>query len=294
MNPPVDTLEVARAIAAHGLPGSMTEPPDEPLADDQWDELLTLASAEGLTGLLQSAVADHALPIEPHQAELLHDVHREAVRRQSAAEEALRMLVLAFEEANVTYRVFGGSATANIDYRSHVLRPCASTSVLVLPEDRDRADMICSGTLPQAASTGQVVVASPARIGECTMAELFSQEPDEMYLNGCTAVALARSARFLLAGVDAATNGMQSLILLRDLAQMHLANDLDSSQTLALIALSRLEADMADAVTACWHVLALADVTAVSAWASHYRRTPRGDSRSALDRLGRRGRREVV
>jgi hypothetical protein len=268
----VQILAVANAVAAYGLPGTITELPRRPMDDDDWDVLLALVQHQSLTGFLESAVADGALQVDSDQAQQVERAHDNALDVRHLAEDRLCAAALALGNEGMEYRVIGAASASWLDYPSPGVRPFRESSLLVHPSERADAARVLQDAALIGGGVCSAVVAlyTPRFLDDAAATELIWLEPDHLSLDELTLPTPPRPVRFLLAGLEAVSGG-DSLASFRDLAQMHLANDLDSAATLALISAASIEAELAGAIKGCWKNLELADVTALSVWAQHHR-----------------------
>ena len=127
------------AVAGHRLAGAGRAFPDEPLGEPAWAAVLDAARTHRLTGLLDAAVADGALPATRTQARQARAAHRTALLRVLVLERELIAVVRLLDHAGVESRVLKGSAVAHLDYPDPALRSFNDLDVLVRARDVDRA-----------------------------------------------------------------------------------------------------------------------------------------------------------
>lgn len=70
-----DALQIGRAVAAHGLAGTLVKFPDEPLDDTVWTSLLRYCTHQRVPGYLLEAALDGALPTTPRQLDEAREAH---------------------------------------------------------------------------------------------------------------------------------------------------------------------------------------------------------------------------
>ncbi|MGH3952126.1 MAG: nucleotidyltransferase family protein, partial [Pseudonocardiaceae bacterium] len=133
------------AVAGHTLPSAVQPFPWEPLDDAAWGTILSAARTHRVTGELQAAVDDGALPATEVQARQARAAHRSAVLRVLSLERALIGLVDLLAASAIEVRVLKGAAVAHLDYARPGLRAFVDLDVLVRPADIDRAVRVLSG-----------------------------------------------------------------------------------------------------------------------------------------------------
>jgi len=127
------------AVAGHRLAGAGRAFPDEPLGEQSWAAVLAAARTHRLTGLLDAATGDGALPATQSQVRQARAAHRTALLRVLALERELVAVVGLLDGAGVESRVLKGSAVAHLDYPDPALRSFNDLDVLVRARDVDRA-----------------------------------------------------------------------------------------------------------------------------------------------------------
>ncbi|HET8643283.1 MAG TPA: nucleotidyltransferase family protein [Pseudonocardiaceae bacterium] len=132
------------AVAGYRLPGAGRRFPAEPLDELAWARVLAAAEDYRVTGLLQAAVCDGALPATAAQARQARAVHRGVLMRVMALERALIGVVELLAGAGIESRVLKGAAVAHLDYADPALRSYVDIDVLVRAEDVDRAVPVLS------------------------------------------------------------------------------------------------------------------------------------------------------
>lgn len=126
------------AVAGYRLPGAGRGLAADPLAEQEWDAVLAGARTHRLTGLLNAAVTDGALPATPSQAQQARDTHRSLTMRVMSLERELVAVVDLLAGEGIESRVLKGSAVAHLDYSDPALRSFIDLDVLVRARDIDR------------------------------------------------------------------------------------------------------------------------------------------------------------
>lgn len=292
--------EVAAAVAAHGLAGSLWDPPREPLADEEWRAVLNTVTYQRYPGLLLDAIESERFAATPHQRDEAQEAHETSMLVALRLEQRLVAVSTALVDAGIDHRVLKGSAYAALVYPDPALRSFGDVDLLI-PADRFadtvqlleqrgylrlwpeihagydrrfgkgatlRDDEGIELDLHRTFSLGPfglgidaaTVFANPVKF-ELAGTALQALEPDMMFLHACFHAALGDLPPRTLA--------------LRDVAQLLLLNDVDEVRVLDVAAEWGAECVVARAVRLSWEALRLADVTRVSSWAMHYEPTPR-------------------
>ena len=129
------------AVAAHGLAGSRTDLPHEPLSEVEWFDLVQGCVAADLVGLLAAAAADGHLPVTAGQAEELDVLAAEHAGLSALVERHAVTMAALLEIAGIDHRIVDGPARA-LAYPGgpgHSVRPVRRVLVLVPPARRDDA-----------------------------------------------------------------------------------------------------------------------------------------------------------
>ena len=127
------------AVAAKGLKGSALDFPMEPLALEEWDNLMWGVKLHHLPGLLAAAVHDGDLPTTPDQrAECLH-YHSVDMQHCLELEADLLRVGDLLDGSGIRYRVLKGPAFAHLDYPDPALRSFVDIDLLVPSQSFDVA-----------------------------------------------------------------------------------------------------------------------------------------------------------
>src|SRR4051794_22760191 len=102
-SPPSRHDSLVRAVAAHGLAGSLLDFPSKPLTDERFAVLVREMTAQRMTGLLWGAIADGALPATASQADEAEWLHVESLAGSLVLEQLLLHTVEQLDEAGVPY-----------------------------------------------------------------------------------------------------------------------------------------------------------------------------------------------
>jgi hypothetical protein len=296
-----------RAIASHGLAGSLLDMPQETLADDDFARVHAAVRSQKLTGLFWSAITHGDFPTTGSQRERAEKSHLERLVGVLLLEDLLLHVAQSMEDADIPVRVLKGAAMAHLDYPDPSQRPFGDIDVLVPGDHFDAAvDVLttsgCRRLFPEPRpgfdrQFGKgACLRTPAGL-EIDLHRTFSMGPfgawlalDEVWatsecfmLAGKRLHALSPEVRFLHAAYHASL-GDRTLRLapLRDVAQLALTRELDWRRVHALMEGSRGEAVVARSVCSAWGELHVADVLAISAWASAYQESPRQASELAV------------
>jgi hypothetical protein len=202
------------------------------------------------------------------------------------------------EEHGVDVRVLKGPAVAHLDYAAPEQRAFGDVDVLV------RSEQI-SAAIPILAQHGLARAFQPPTPGwdrefgkgallrtddgsELDLHRTLATAPlglrirlDDLWetsqpfvIGGVTVQALAREMRLLNAAYSAAVaDTVPAPATLRDIAQIALHPDLDTTAVKDMASRWGGRAVLASAVSSAWRQLRIADVTALSAWAETYRPT---------------------
>jgi hypothetical protein len=285
------------AIAAYGLAGTFHTLPDRPLDDVAWADLRTHAREQRLTGLLNAAIDDFALPVTDEQREEALDDQTAAMAGALVLEDLLLSVVDDLNAAGIPSRVLKGCAVSHLDYRSPDHRIFGDLDLLVPSSHFDsavellaRSGYVRPFTPPRPGWERRFGKGASFRAGDgreidlhrtfCTgpmsvrmrLADIWS-EPAEVYsLGGRALEALSRELRLMNAAYAAVLGDkVPPLPTLRDIAELALHPHLDTTQLLELARGWGGEAVLAAAMRSAWSELAIGDVTALSTWADHYR-----------------------
>ena len=295
---------MVRVIAAHGLPGSGTDPPDSPPDPSTWRELVKAVEQERLAGLLARAVADGALPTTDEQADEAARLEIRWACTTLLLERKLLELSERLEGAGIPHLALKGSAFAHSAYPDPALRTFGDVDVLVPGAAFDAAVTVVSSwggrrrfSEPRPGFTSRfgkgVAMVMPDGV-EIDLHRTLVAGPIGLRvdLDGlfATAVTLTIAGRvlhrlapeeaFLHACYHAALGGrVARLVPQRDMAQMLLTTDVDLDRVHHLAEAWRGRAVVAHAVAGAWQTLTLADHP-LARWAEQY--VPAPPERRAL------------
>lgn len=296
--PPEAYPEPLPAVAAYGLPGTALTLPDEPLPDEQWVELLTGAHRHRITGLLDAAVRDGALPATQEQAAAARAAHRRVQLRVLWLEGQLVRVVDRLSAASLDSRVLKGSAVAHLDYPEPSLRSFVDLDLLVRGRDVDRVVQVLGDaglqrTLAEPRpgfdrrfDKGMTLVpADGSAVYELDLHRTFVLGPwgvlmdcDDLWddgveftLGGHRLRALTPANRFMHACFHAALGDWPlRLGSLRDIAQMLRTQDSDPADIRRTAAAWGADAVVATAVSDARRLLELGPGGSLSSWAERY------------------------
>jgi hypothetical protein len=253
--------------------------------------------AARVTGLLDLAVRDGALPATSPQIEQAATAQREAMVTVLLLERLLLDTVALLRTACVTARVLKGSSAAHLDYPSPELRAFGDVDLLVRSERFDAAVAVLEGAghqrrFPQPRpgfdrrfGKGASFVTHDGH--ELDLHRSFAMGPYGITLKlgdlwareatyrvgGVPLAALGREERFLHACFHAALgDNPPRLVALRDIAQMLLDGRLDLRLVRLLAASWQADAVLARALGLTCTTFAIdVDASPLTAWAAGYR-----------------------
>jgi hypothetical protein len=290
-----DVLEIARAVAAQGLAGTLVEFPDQPLDDDSWCVLLGYCAGQRIPGHLLEAALDGALPTTPAQLAEVQEAHLSSMWTVLLIERTLLVVADQLASAGVEFRVLKGSACASLDYADPSLRSFGDVDLLVAPDSFDSAvkALVAAGYRRRFAeprpgfdrrfSKGASFVTDDEF--EIDLHRTFVMGPfglqidlDDLWrtstpfeIGGRKLQALGNEERFMHACFHAALGQSEPrLVPMRDVAEMLLFGSLDMAKVHDLMARWKAEPVVARAVRLTWKHLKLADYVALSVWAARY------------------------
>ena len=300
---PPQTATLVAAVATHGLLGSAHEFPTEPLSDVDFDTLFQQCLVQRLTGALVNSIASGKLPATEAQAEQASEAHFVALCHCLELESLLLQVVEVLDAGGIEHRVLKGSATAHLDYPNPAQRTFTDVDVLVRSEDFDRTTRL----LVQHGYQRPIAEIRPGfdrRFGKgCTLTsdngyeldlhrtfvtgpfgllvrlgDLWADATPWMLAGGRRLFALGREQRLLHACYHAALGDREPRIVpQRDIAGLVLSDDLDEVRVRELAYAWRAEYVVARAISLTWRTLALADETALTAWAKRYQPDARSE-----------------
>jgi hypothetical protein len=273
------------AVAAHGLAGSRTDLPHEPLSEVEWFDLVQGCIAADLVGLLAAAAAEGQLPVTAGQAEELDVLSAEHAGLWALVERHAVTMTSLLEIAGIDHRVVDGPARA-LAYPSggpHTVRPVRGIRVLVAPARLDDARALQGGQpafadRPLPRHERMTVVDALPGLDPAPHADLLALlgGPARLELDGRSVPALAREQQLVVACAEISLMPVPSLVALRDVAQLSLAPALDPGATRSLADRVGASDALASGMAQAWMWFDLADKTELSVWARR-RSAPRSD-----------------
>lgn len=303
MNHPWPPL--ARAVAAHGLPGHGVPFPAGAPDGTAWAELVVSVKRQRLAGLLALAVADGAVEVDAARAEQVAALHRTAMVKAVVLERALLTTTDVLGHAGVDLRVLKGTAVAHLDYPDPAQRCFGDVDLLVRAEQFDAAiEALRAGGYERLFPEPRPGFQRRFGKGNCMVTpehheidlhRTLAMGPfgltivlDDLWANGATfrlagqdVPALAGEERFLHACFHASLGDpIPRLSVLRDVAQMLLTRPLDLDRVRRRSAAWRADAVIARAVALAGDAFALQATEPLLAWARAYE--PDGRERQAM------------
>ena len=283
------------AVAGHNLPGAHRAFPVRPLDEGAWTALLDTAVHHRVTGLLNVAACDGALPTTDAQRREARTTHRGMQLQVLGLEHQLPAVVDVLGDDGVDTRILKGSAVARLDYADPAIRSFVDLDILVRGADVDRsvallADAGFRRTLAEPRPGFDrrfdkgVTLIAPAGF-ELDLHRTFvlgpwgaAMDADELWddgepvpVGGRTFRALSRSYRFLHACYHAALgNWPLRLASLRDVAEQ-LRSGLDEREVLEVATRWGARALVAAAVADSRRLLGTAADDGLTAWALRHR-----------------------
>lgn len=272
--PPVRSA--LRAVARHGLAEDRGGAPPVPLDDRDWRRLLTAVVEERLTGLLDRAVADGALPATAAQAEAAEERAAAFLRGTLRLERALTEVAACLRRAGVAFLVLKGPAVARLDETNPALRHYVDLDLLVpgddveaavaalaalgyrrdLPERRPGFDRHFAKEVSLASPEGpEVDVHRTLVLGAFGLRldlAAFWESTSSFSVGGTGLAALDAEARFVHACLNAVLGDERPrLVALRDVARISTAHRLRPARLRRLAPPGRGAAAVAAAVAEC-------------------------------------------
>jgi hypothetical protein len=292
------------AVAAHGLAGSRTDLPAAPLSEAEWLDLVQGCVAADLVGFLARAVASGHMPVTEGQADELSVVEAERAGLSLIVERRAVTMVGMLAAAGIEHRVINGPARRLV-YGSDAIRHVGEVHVLVAPGRIDAARALqgppptaagarpvqrherlvlrsgVAGLGPDAAEPGprRIDESGPTPAAEVDALRLLGP-PATLDLAGRPVSVLSLEQQLVVAAVETAAHPAPSLALVRDVAQLALCADLDSTAARRLADSTGVAGALAEGIAAAWDRFDLADKTELSVWALRRRGTRRGRSSS--------------
>lgn len=303
--------DIIRAVAAHGLPGSMLDFPSQALDPSAFADLLGNVKMQRISGLLWRSIVDEALPVTAEQADQAEWLHVRSLSASLALERLLIGTLESLRAEGVPVRVLKGTAVGHLDYPDPGLRTFGDIDLMV-PGNRFDVAAAClegqghrrSYPQPRPGFDRRFSKGASFRTAEGLEIDLhrtFAMGPFGVRLDlemlwetsatfeiaGHTVEALSAEERFFHACYHAVLGEVRpKLVPLRDAAQIALTRRLDLGRLHGLIRASHGEAVVARAVRYAWSEFEIADITAISAWAHAYRTDPREAADLAVYGLG--------
>jgi len=299
----IETRTLLAAVATYGLLGSMHVLPESPLTDAEFDGLLRGSVSQRLTGALVGSIASDRLPATEAQSHRASEEHFIALCHCLELESALLDVVGALDQEGIDCRVLKGSATAHLDYVDPAQRTFVDVDLLVRGEDFDRATMLMLSR-GYSRLVAEVRPGFDRRFGKgCTLSstagyeldlhrtfvtgpfgltvrldDLWTDATPWVLAGGRQLHALGREQRLLHACYHAVLGDRTPRIVpQRDIASLILSDDLDEVRVRELAHGWRAEYVVARAINMTWNTLALADDTALTAWARRYQPDARSE-----------------
>ena len=292
----VDDTALVRAVAAHGLAGSLAAAPSEPLDPVEWRKLVARAQKERIIPLLADAITSGSFPASDAQLVEALDLETTAMATVLTMEATLVQVAETLARAGIPFRVLKGPAVAHLDYPDPSLRDFGDIDLLIHPDDLEHAIgiLLKHGYVrrfpePRAGFdrrfTKSVSVVNPdgreldlhrtlaaGVFGLRVKTRMLWEAPyAEFAVGGMTLHALGASERFMHACYHAALgNAPSRLVPQRDIAQILLRGSVDPDRVKALAEQWAGEAVIAHAIRTTWHTLQLTDIVALSAWAAKH------------------------
>lgn len=289
----IQAVELVRAVAAAGLPGSGLHLPAEPLTEVDWHYLLHRCEYERLEGVLAAAVESGALPTVADQRAGARRLHRAALETCLLLEADLLAVADVLDAAAVEHRVLKGTAVGHLDYPDPSMRCFGDVDLLVRAEQYDQA----VATLADAGYVrrfrelrpgfdrrfGKGVSFTNPALRETDLHRTLVMGPYGLWLDteqmwasastfelgGRRFAALDAELRFVHACYHAALGTViPRVVPVRDVAQMasRTSDPVDLDRVRRIVASWRGEAVLARAVVLAWDAFALAE-TDLSRWA---------------------------
>lgn len=294
--------DVAAAVAAHGLAGTLWDLPGEPLADDDWHVVLNTAINQRYPGLLVAAIESERLAVTAHQREQAEECHATSMMVALRLEQRLVQVSAVLAGAGIDHRVLKGAAVAALVYPDPALRSFGDVDLLI-PAGRFAEAVQLLDAQGYRRLWPEIHRGYDARFGkgatlrdddgvELDLHRTFAlgpfghgvdaatvfANPSSFTLAGETLLALEADMMFLHACYHAALGDVPPrTVALRDVAQLLLGGGVDEARVLAVAQRWGAECVVARAVAMSWEALRLADITRVSAWAATYTPTPRDE-----------------
>jgi hypothetical protein len=297
--------DLVAAVAAHGLAGSRMTFSAKPLDAVRWQRFLARARTERLTGLLVDAMVAGGFAATEAQLDEATAAHAEAMALVLRLDRLMIESCALLRGAGFELRVLKGAAVALLDYPEPSLRCYGDVDLLVRSPDLGGAVDVLAELgfirevpelrrgFDQRFGKGTTLVGPagmeidlhrtfvPGRFGlDIPLDELFT-DPRVIRIATSSFEALSDVNRLLHACFHAAIGqAAPGLMAQRDVVQMSLAAEDWADAALDRARQWRCEAVVARAIRSSWDLYAVADTTALSAWAQRY--TPRPEEVRAM------------
>lgn len=303
--------DVAEALAAAGLPGSMHQLPHEPLDERSWTRFLKKVQRERLSGLLIQAIGEDLMAVDDEQVEQAVELHLGHVRHVLLLERRLLEAVDGMAAAGVEVRVLKGAALAHVLYKDPSMRLYGDVDLLVRTEQYDTAkdvlrDLGAQPPLPPLRADferrfgkGATFVCEddleidlhrllvPGFYGLQIDADTLFERPEPLTLANRTISTLTPELHLLHACYHAAIGHLARSVSLRDIAELATSPDIDTDRVVRLARSWDGEAVVARAVRLAWERLRIERRCEIADWAHDYEVAPDDRRRMAAYRGAR-------
>jgi hypothetical protein len=258
---------VVTAVASYGLAGSRLPWPAAPLGDEAWHAVLAACVSNHVVGLLGAATSRGVLALDRRHRGGFEAVMAEWRDRSARLELDALELSARFDRAGVGHLVVDGPATAHRAYRPAGQRLYASTEILVAnaAAARDELDDLASGRRLRCV-TDLMDGAAPVAVGLADLADRPDEAAASVAISGHRLPTLPIDAH-LVASCVALRHRRPSLPLLRDIAQLALADGATVDGVTAWASQWRVTDQVAEGIRQAWTTLDLADKIGLSTWA---------------------------
>jgi hypothetical protein len=286
-------LDLAGAIAAHGLPGAPPIPAP-PVGIDGWTELVRVLTVERLLPVASYAAAQGAFAVSEDQRAELVAGHERAMSLALVLERRLLDAVSHLEHAGIEVRSLKGPTVARLEYPDPSWRAFGDVDLLVPGARFDDAGRVLTehGASRRSAEVrpgfdarfGKAVTYIDADGLQVDLHRTFATGAfglrvdlgavlgarDVVTIGEATVATLTRTHRFLHACFHAALGDQEPrLVALRDVAQFVLTTDLDLDVARAEARAWGAESVVARALRLSWDRLGL-DPHPAAAWAGAF------------------------
>lgn len=284
-------------VAAHGLPAptDTTAATPTPLADEQWDALVSTAVDQHVTGHLVAAISDGALRATGAQHRDALAAHHRALALDLVLERLLRTTSIRLRDAGIEHRALKGAAVAHTVYGDPTRRSYGDVDILVRSDQFDDALAVLRRYGGQAryaeprprfterfgkgvcvlhddleVDVHRTFVAGPFGISLDTN-ELF-RDPVTVTLAGTAVPALSTGSQFLHACYHASLGARTpGLVAMRDIAETLLVRGVDHGDAIDQARRWRARIVVQRAVLSTWAFLSLECDHPALEWALAYR-----------------------